>query len=81
MWEKRDFPGIIIFDESSGVLAEEAGTTPEGLTIQKRWQHQRTDESGDQKSEESCEGIYRKFGRGLERLCERSEERREVLYQ
>ena len=35
MWEKRDFPGNYYFDESSGVLAEEAGTTPEGLTIQK----------------------------------------------
>lgn len=32
--EKR-FSGYYYFDESSGVLAEEAGTTPEGLTIQK----------------------------------------------
>ena len=52
-----------------------------GLDNPKRWQHQRTDGSGDQKSEESCEGIYGKTGRELERLCERSEERREVLHQ
>ncbi|WP_195983299.1 serine hydrolase [Ruminococcus sp. 1001275B_160808_F8] len=32
--EKR-FSGYYYFDESSGVLVEEAGTTPEGLTIQK----------------------------------------------
>ena len=32
--EKR-FSGYYYFDESNGVLVEEAGTTPEGLTIQK----------------------------------------------